>query len=58
MSGAPTRGTTASKLANREKIFPSSAFETHFDNIDLITMEEKADMNPLTEPTNKTQPIL
>ena len=34
----------------------SNSSEGHFDNMDLITMEEKADINPLTDPANKTQP--
>ena len=36
---------------------PSSALLTHFDSIDLITMEEKAERKPAQEPTNKTQPF-
>ena len=47
----------ASKLARREKIFPSSAFVAHFDNIDLITMAEKDERKPLTAPANSTHPV-
>ena len=46
----------ASRLASRENILPNSAFVTHFDNIDLIMMEENAERNPLTEPANSTHP--
>ena len=50
-------GTRASRLANRENILPSSAFVTHLDNMDLITMEEKAKKNPVSEPMNNTRPF-
>ena len=57
MTGDPIIGTTASRLANRENIFPSSDSVTYLDNIDLITTEEKKSRKPHTEPTYKTHPV-
>ena len=46
----------ASRLAGREKIFPSSALDTLLDRMDRTTIEEKGDRKPITEPANSTQP--
>ena len=43
-------------LAGKENIFPSSALVTHFESIDLTTIEIYGDRNPKTVPPAKIHP--